>query len=194
MLCFNTCYIPPSFCFSSSSTFKDPERASLRDSGHGDSDQADSDQDTNKGSCCDMSAKEALKLKATGIKPAPLEQGEFSLAISPAAQMDAAPRALGPNDYQLVFFFSVPLELLNSEAATLFSFYFVLCTFLTLCACKCAYLRASERVRILCTFSVYQSRQAHYVFISPTTSASPFSPPSLSTHLWNFDNGTWKMT
>uniref|UniRef100_A0A669NX79 Protocadherin 17 n=1 Tax=Phasianus colchicus TaxID=9054 RepID=A0A669NX79_PHACC len=31
-----------------SSTFKDPERASLRDSGHGDSDQADSDQDTNK--------------------------------------------------------------------------------------------------------------------------------------------------
>lgn len=59
----------------SSSTFKDPERASLRDSGHGDSDQADSDQDTNKGSCCDMSAKEALKLKATGVKPPPLEQG-----------------------------------------------------------------------------------------------------------------------
>lgn len=60
----------------SSSTFKDPERASLRDSGHGDSDQADSDQDTNKGSCCDMSAKEALKLKASGVKPPPLEQGE----------------------------------------------------------------------------------------------------------------------
>ncbi|XP_039991623.1 protocadherin-17 isoform X1 [Xiphias gladius] len=60
----------------SSSTFKDPERASLRDSGHGDSDQADSDQDTNKGSCCDMSAKEALKLKATGVKPPPLEQDE----------------------------------------------------------------------------------------------------------------------
>uniref|UniRef100_A0A3Q4N167 Uncharacterized protein n=2 Tax=Pseudocrenilabrinae TaxID=318546 RepID=A0A3Q4N167_NEOBR len=60
----------------SSSTFKDPERASLRDSGHGDSDQADSDQDTNKGSCCDMSAKEALKLKAAGVKPPPLEQGE----------------------------------------------------------------------------------------------------------------------
>lgn len=71
-----------SFCvlfdFSSSSTFKDPERASLRDSGHGDSDQADSDQDTNKGSCCDMSAKEALKLKAVGVKPPPLEQGELS--------------------------------------------------------------------------------------------------------------------
>lgn len=65
------------FVFScSSSTFKDPERASLRDSGHGDSDQADSDQDTNKGSCCDMSAKEALKLKASGVKPPPLEQGE----------------------------------------------------------------------------------------------------------------------
>lgn len=64
----------------SSSTFKDPERASLRDSGHGDSDQADSDQDTNKGSCCDMSAKEALKLKAAGVKPPPLEQGEPSLA------------------------------------------------------------------------------------------------------------------
>uniref|UniRef100_A0A1A8V1S6 Protocadherin beta-1 n=2 Tax=Nothobranchius TaxID=28779 RepID=A0A1A8V1S6_NOTFU len=60
----------------SSSTFKDPERASLRDSGHGDSDQADSDQDTNKGSCCDMSAKEALKLKASGVKPPPLEQDE----------------------------------------------------------------------------------------------------------------------
>ncbi|KAM6943331.1 protocadherin-17 isoform 3-T3 [Xenentodon cancila] len=60
----------------SSSTFKDPERASLRDSGHGDSDQADSDQDTNKGSCCDMSAKEALKLKAVSVKPPPLEQDE----------------------------------------------------------------------------------------------------------------------
>ncbi|XP_066562770.1 protocadherin-17 isoform X1 [Amia ocellicauda] len=58
----------------SSSTFKDPERASLRDSGHGDSDQADSDQDTNKGSCCDMSAKEALKMKSTSVKPQPLEQ------------------------------------------------------------------------------------------------------------------------
>lgn len=67
---------PPSVVYLfSSSTFKDPERASLRDSGHGDSDQADSDQDTNKGSCCDMSAKEALKMKATGIKPPPLEQG-----------------------------------------------------------------------------------------------------------------------
>ncbi|KAJ8003427.1 hypothetical protein DPEC_G00148200 [Dallia pectoralis] len=63
----------------SSSTFKDPERASLRDSGHGDSDQADSDQDTNKGSCCDMTAKEALKMKATGVKPPPLEQGESQL-------------------------------------------------------------------------------------------------------------------
>lgn len=68
------------FVLFSSSTFKDPERASLRDSGHGDSDQADSDQDTNKGSCCDMSAKEALKLKAVGVKPPPLEQGEPSLA------------------------------------------------------------------------------------------------------------------
>ncbi|XP_053369832.1 protocadherin-17 isoform X2 [Clarias gariepinus] len=62
--------------FVQSSTFKDPERVSLRDSGHGDSDQADSDQDTNKGSCCDMSAKEALKMKATGLKPQPLEQEE----------------------------------------------------------------------------------------------------------------------
>lgn len=77
------CYAAVLFFFSSlnfsscsSSTFKDPERVSLRDSGHGDSDQADSDQDTNKGSCCDMSAKEALKMKATGLKPQPLEQGE----------------------------------------------------------------------------------------------------------------------
>ncbi|KAJ3594219.1 hypothetical protein NHX12_006550 [Muraenolepis orangiensis] len=60
----------------SSSTFKDPERASLRDSGHGDSDQADSDQDTNKGSCCDMTAREALKMRASGVRPPPLEQGE----------------------------------------------------------------------------------------------------------------------
>ncbi|XP_042315720.1 protocadherin-17 isoform X1 [Sceloporus undulatus] len=58
----------------SSSTFKDPERASLRDSGHGDSDQADSDQDTNKGSCCDMSVREALKMKTTSTKNQPLEQ------------------------------------------------------------------------------------------------------------------------
>ncbi|XP_007891644.1 protocadherin-17 isoform X2 [Callorhinchus milii] len=58
----------------SNSTFKDPERVSLRDSGHGDSDQADSDQDTNKGSCCDMSAKEALKIKSTTTKPQVPEQ------------------------------------------------------------------------------------------------------------------------
>ncbi|XP_058526656.1 protocadherin-17 isoform X2 [Ochotona princeps] len=58
----------------SSSTFKDPERASLRDSGHGDSDQADSDQDTNKGSCCDMSVREALKMKTSSTKSQPLEQ------------------------------------------------------------------------------------------------------------------------
>ncbi|XP_042723847.1 protocadherin-17 [Lagopus leucura] len=58
----------------SSSTFKDPERASLRDSGHGDSDQADSDQDTNKGSCCDMSVREALKMKTASTKSQPLEQ------------------------------------------------------------------------------------------------------------------------
>lgn len=67
----------------SSSTFKDPERVSLRDSGHGDSDQADSDQDTNKGSCCDMSAKEALKMKATGLKPQPLEQGKYQTKLVP---------------------------------------------------------------------------------------------------------------
>ncbi|KAM4797494.1 protocadherin-17 isoform 2-T2 [Rhinophrynus dorsalis] len=60
--------------FVQSSTFKDPERASLRDSGHGDSDQADSDQDTNKGSCCDMSVREALKMKTSSAKCQPLEQ------------------------------------------------------------------------------------------------------------------------
>ncbi|XP_043927658.1 protocadherin-17 isoform X2 [Protopterus annectens] len=60
--------------FVQSSTFKDPERASLRDSGHGDSDQADSDQDTNKGSCCDMSAREALKMKTTSAKSQTHEQ------------------------------------------------------------------------------------------------------------------------
>ncbi|XP_025918652.1 protocadherin-17 isoform X2 [Apteryx rowi] len=60
--------------FVQSSTFKDPERASLRDSGHGDSDQADSDQDTNKGSCCDMSVREALKMKTASTKSQPLDQ------------------------------------------------------------------------------------------------------------------------
>ncbi|CAG5857830.1 unnamed protein product [Menidia menidia] len=75
--------------FVQSSTFKDPERASLRDSGHGDSDQADSDQDTNKGSCCDMSAKEALKLKAAGVKPPPLEQVAGNTLLS-SVQMTAS--------------------------------------------------------------------------------------------------------
>ncbi|CAJ1079470.1 protocadherin-17-like isoform X1 [Xyrichtys novacula] len=60
--------------FVQSSTFKDAERASLRDSGHGDSDQADSDQDTNKGSHCDTSAREALKMKATAVNGQPFEQ------------------------------------------------------------------------------------------------------------------------
>lgn len=59
--------------------------------------------------------------------------------------------------------------------------------------CLCVPHLRCERAHILYTPSVYQSRQAHYVFISPTTSASPFSPPSLRTHRWNFDNGTWKM-
>uniref|UniRef100_A0A803WG47 Protocadherin 17 n=2 Tax=Ficedula albicollis TaxID=59894 RepID=A0A803WG47_FICAL len=67
----------------SSSTFKDPERASLRDSGHGDSDQADSDQDTNKGSCCDMSVREALKMKTTSTKSQPLEQEQQSRGQRP---------------------------------------------------------------------------------------------------------------
>lgn len=71
------------FLYFSSSTFKDPERASLRDSGHGDSDQADSDQDTNKGSCCDMSNKDALKMKATLAKPQNLEQGKWSFPFRP---------------------------------------------------------------------------------------------------------------
>lgn len=64
--------------FCCSSTFKDAERASLRDSGHGDSDQADSDQDTNKGSHCDTSAREALKMKATAVNGQPFEQGEWT--------------------------------------------------------------------------------------------------------------------
>uniref|UniRef100_A0A4W5M579 Protocadherin 17 n=1 Tax=Hucho hucho TaxID=62062 RepID=A0A4W5M579_9TELE len=59
-----------------SSTFKDAERASLRDSGHGDSDQADSDLDTNKGYACNTSAREALKMKATAVNGQPLDQGE----------------------------------------------------------------------------------------------------------------------
>lgn len=66
------------FLFCCSSTFKDAERASLRDSGHGDSDQADSDQDTNKGSHCDTSAREALKMKATAVNGQPFEQGEWT--------------------------------------------------------------------------------------------------------------------
>lgn len=87
----------------SSSTFKDPERVSLRDSGHGDSDQADSDQDTNKGSCCDMSAKEALKMKATGLKPQPLEQGE-----SPSFRHEAL--TVSKNFFFFTFFLAIKLE------------------------------------------------------------------------------------
>lgn len=66
----------------SSSTFKDAERASLRDSGHGDSDQADSDLDTNKGCACNTSAREALKMKATAVNGQPLDQGEWKLSLS----------------------------------------------------------------------------------------------------------------
>ena len=66
----------------SSSTFKDAERASLRDSGHGDSDQADSDLDTNKGCACNTSARGALKMKATAVNGQPLDQGEWKLSLS----------------------------------------------------------------------------------------------------------------
>lgn len=76
---------PPLFCCSS--TFKDAERASLRDSGHGDSDQADSDQDTNKGSHCDTSAREALKMKATAVNGQPFEQGEWMHSLPDILKM-----------------------------------------------------------------------------------------------------------
>ncbi|KAL0985560.1 hypothetical protein UPYG_G00158610 [Umbra pygmaea] len=60
----------------SSSTFKDAERASLRDSGHGDSDQADSDQDTNRVSHSDASARDTLKMKATAVNGQSLDHGQ----------------------------------------------------------------------------------------------------------------------
>lgn len=59
-----------------------------------------------------MSAKEALKLKATGIKPAPLEQGESSVAVSPTAETNAEPHALEINES--VSFLSASVELLDS--------------------------------------------------------------------------------
>lgn len=162
-LCTNTlCFLSDLF---SSSTFKDPERASLRDSGHGDSDQADSDQDTNKGSCCDMSAKEALKLKATGVKPPPLEQGESCTHLN----------QLTINSFSVLRLFLIRdlpewiwTWLLYSPLLCSLHFYLV-------------WVWGCEQMCILYTSSVYQSRQAHYVFISPTTSDSPFSPPFLST-------------
>lgn len=77
-----------SFCCSS--TFKDAEQASLRDSGHGDSDQADSDQDTNKGSHCDTSAREALKMKATAVNGQPFEQGEWMHSLPDILKMPNA--------------------------------------------------------------------------------------------------------
>lgn len=81
----------PSFLlFCCSSTFKDAERASLRDSGHGDSDQADSDQDTNKGSHCDTSAREALKMKATAVNGQPFEQGEWMHSFPDILKMPMA--------------------------------------------------------------------------------------------------------
>lgn len=61
-------------------------------------------------------------------------------------------------------------------------------------ACLCYVFGRCERASSPHTSAVYQSRQAHYVFINPTTPASPFSPPLLSSHLWNFDYGTWKVT
>uniref|UniRef100_A0A8C6U9A7 Protocadherin 17 n=1 Tax=Neogobius melanostomus TaxID=47308 RepID=A0A8C6U9A7_9GOBI len=81
-----------SLVFYRSSTFKDAEQASLRDSGHGDSDQADSDQDTNKGSQCDTSAREALKMKATAVNGQPFEQGEWTIHCTDEC------RALGHSD------------------------------------------------------------------------------------------------
>lgn len=72
---------PRLLLFCRSSTFKDAERASLRDSGHGDSDQADSDQDTNKGSHCDTTAREALKMKAAAVTGQALEHGEWTLSL-----------------------------------------------------------------------------------------------------------------
>ncbi|KAM6934706.1 protocadherin-17-like isoform 2-T2 [Xenentodon cancila] len=79
--------------FVQSSTFKDAERASLRDSGHGDSDQADSDQDTNKGSHCDTSAREALKMKAVAVNGQTFEREQDK-----SAHCTDECRALGHSD------------------------------------------------------------------------------------------------
>lgn len=86
-LFFLSSLLPSALCFCCSSTFKDAERASLRDSGHGDSDQADSDQDTNKGSHCDTSAREALKMKATAVNGQPFEQGEWTHSLPDMLKM-----------------------------------------------------------------------------------------------------------
>ena len=91
-----------------------------------------------------MSAKEALKLKATGVKPPPLEQGERLIGKFDCMRSEsccAKPNALEPSDYQSVLCTAVicindwaPDLPERSQSELLLGYfilpYFVLCTFL----------------------------------------------------------------
>lgn len=62
----------------SSSTFKDLERNSLKDSGHEESDQTDSEHDAHRGLCCDTAINEVLNttLNSTGSQVPEQDQNE----------------------------------------------------------------------------------------------------------------------
>lgn len=60
----------------SSSTFKDLEGNSLKDSGHEESDQTDSEHDVQRGLYCDTAVNDVLNTSANSVGTQPTEQGK----------------------------------------------------------------------------------------------------------------------
>lgn len=65
------------FLTSSSSTFKDLEGNSLKDSGHEESDQTDSEHDAQRGLYCDTAVNDVLNTSITSMGSQMPEQGRM---------------------------------------------------------------------------------------------------------------------
>ncbi|KAG7282901.1 hypothetical protein CRUP_018401, partial [Coryphaenoides rupestris] len=99
--------------FVQSSTFKDAERASLRDSGHGDSDQADSDQDTNKGQqplIASLSSRECRALGHSDRCWMPTLRVASSQATAATAAVADSGGGVGATDNRSHLFIPVGME------------------------------------------------------------------------------------
>lgn len=75
------------FLIPSSSTFKDLEGNSLKDSGHEESDQTDSEHDVQRGLYCDTAVNDVLNTSVTSMGSQMPEQGRLDCLPVPRSAM-----------------------------------------------------------------------------------------------------------